>query len=831
MTSEVVEDLRCRVCLETEVNELMSLFCVASTQKMLLAHMVLACTGVPISTLDQLPQLACDGCVGKLDVAYACWKRCRQSWGNYKRNPVANGKDDDYCCRICLKQDAQEFVSLFCICDKHLLKISEIIKQYAGLDITENDEFPQYICNECLIELNVGFNFKLLCQRSNRTLRRQLPQNYTVTLSEDIRANITQQYQSSPEIPLDTPLDGSPAPEPRTVEVPPALKTPIIKKTQQSGGFKTNTTITKQVSHPSIIINPARKIIRPAKVHMTTTISKTVAVDRCVKTSPPKQSKVLSFSTPREFKKLASTIVPKSKFISTLTPCRFKVLSNEGRYSVSQITTFTCSACQMHYTLNEIREKCIKCNLPFKNFTPFKTNIKPTLGKPHASFCCNQCSYFSSTHPAMVNHLKQHDKKAPVKKKTSPPSPITQPAEIKEEMECVIEPEVGTDPLATTTTTRRQSIDTEEAFEGFSDVPAAKKSKDCDTFDVIIELDSSDDLDAQMQEMFGLDESQSTTNVPIASNNELDNISSMNSGSDVDQDVRGYESDSVSDSEENRIDSKIFDLLQETEHYLLLFLNGTLCCGCLRLFESPEDLNLHHKTAHIQRRFNIAELNCTICKTICNAVHEIGMHRLLASKKIFYFCKICSQLLISDADFEDHRISEHPTVAARPSEADSFVSPNMLVTRLDETSALTELDAKLTADDNVTFDVIKETDTYQVLYLKCYLCCNCNRMYRSKLALQVHCVEYHQVHKNQSAPNQCDKCHTTFKTESQLVRHQLRGAKKMYYSCKLCRNIVLENEVDFEMHCAARHSKMKTTAKLLDPTEKVMMLIQKQQVG
>lgn len=48
-SEEAAEELRCRVCLESEVNELISMFCVVSTQNMLLSHMTLACTGILVS--------------------------------------------------------------------------------------------------------------------------------------------------------------------------------------------------------------------------------------------------------------------------------------------------------------------------------------------------------------------------------------------------------------------------------------------------------------------------------------------------------------------------------------------------------------------------------------------------------------------------------------------------------------------------------------------------------------------------------------------------------------------------------------------------------------
>ncbi|XP_055632568.1 zinc finger protein Xfin [Toxorhynchites rutilus septentrionalis] len=176
----IAEDLRCRVCLESEVNELISMFCVGSTQNMLLSHMALACTGVLISTRDELPKQVCDTCFSKLDLAYSFWRRCRQSWGEYRKLPdTTQNEDEDLRCRICLSHEVEELVSLYCICDSQLIKINEMINEFAGLAIEEKDGFPQYICDDCLAQLDAGFAFRKRCRNSNTLLRKQAREKST----------------------------------------------------------------------------------------------------------------------------------------------------------------------------------------------------------------------------------------------------------------------------------------------------------------------------------------------------------------------------------------------------------------------------------------------------------------------------------------------------------------------------------------------------------------------------------------------------------------------------------------------------------------------------
>ncbi|XP_058453730.1 uncharacterized protein LOC131431840 [Malaya genurostris] len=808
MTDEdVPEDLRCRVCLETDVNELMSLFCVASTQKMLLAHMVLACTGVPISTLDQLPQLACDGCVGQLDVAYSCWKRCRQSYGNFKRSSRLTSEQDDYCCRICLKKDSQELVSLFCICDKHLMKISDMIKKYAGLEITEDDGFPQYICVDCLGQLNIGYSFQQQCLRSNAIIRKQLSENSQKTRNDNLKAHMRSR-RSRAEVITDETADLSSASESNTWEVTSA-------KLKPSHRIKSRSAIVQQVVRPNTSVSPPRKVFRPAKSAASPLTYKTTNSTSRLDTSPQKASNVISFSTPKEFKKLADTIVSKATKNSKLIPNRFKVLQDKGRYSASQIVSFTCSTCRTHYTLDAIKEKCVKCKLPFENFTPFKGDTKQKKLKPHTGFCCNTCSFFGSTVQAINNHLRKHEEKK-ITKQQNVSSKIPESAEIKEEMDCVIEPAIESDPLETVQ--RRRSIHEEKPSNGLGNSLVVNESQD--TFNVTVELDESDEIDSQMREIFGMDDDPSLESVSAGQENP------MNSDNGLDSYVQKYESNNDSD-EENEIANKVFDLIHETDHYMVLWLKGLICCGCLQLFDSSVALRRHQQTVHSQLRGQTDGISCTICTVECESVHDVKMHLLLSVKKIFYFCKICSQLLLSDTDFEDHRSSLHPTIVTGSNDTVCVEPQNMMVSKQETTIASIELNAHLTADDKVAFDLIKETDEYKVLYLKCFLCCSCNRIYKTEKGLQLHCFEYHHVYRNPTGQNLCNQCHSVFKTEAQLIRHQLQGTKKLYYSCKLCRNILLENEVDFESHCATRHAKLMKINKLLEPTVNQSMLVQK----
>lgn len=104
------------------------------------------------------------------------------------------------------------------------------------------------------------------------------------------------------------------------------------------------------------------------------------------------------------------------------------------------------------------------------------------------------------------------------------------------------------------------------------------------------------------------------------------------------------------------IDTTLFDVLHESRDYLVLFLKGALCCGCLQLFETRRKLRIHRSKEHPRGQHSAIPDMCDVCSTVpSNATR----HHMLSLKPIFYFCKLCRRLLIDVEDFESHRKIEH----------------------------------------------------------------------------------------------------------------------------------------------------------------------------
>ncbi|XP_055547754.1 uncharacterized protein LOC129731637 [Wyeomyia smithii] len=470
MTNSVESDLRCRICLRTDVEELMSLFCVSATQRMLLAHMVLASTGIPISTLDQLPQLMCDMCMENLEVAYAFWKRCRQSWGRFKRLHAEN-EDSYHRCRLCLKDDVEELTLLTEIFVDSILSIGEMIQQLAGIEIVETDNFPRYICDLCLNDLNTGFNFRTLCRQTNQTLHKQ----FTPSLNYEVDNEGVRQQDS--EIKDLCSKDAFLSLDKAQMRTSIQLTISPISKLPASAAIKTKhegKSIAK--SKANVFGNndpPANKSLPHFDNKKTSQVNDGTNQKSSQKlyflSSSELKELVKAKQKPEAIKKTSVEVKLPGKSSgkwqliaseSFLIPSDSEKLNDKGRFSVSKIFSFKCSACRMTYTVEGIRAKCIECQLPFKNFTSLqsarKSNEEFQIG-----FSCHECNFYTVTVMSINLHLKSHDRKissvedemlssitsnekkfsARLKRKA-----VITPIDIKE-MECTIETPDEADPL------------------------------------------------------------------------------------------------------------------------------------------------------------------------------------------------------------------------------------------------------------------------------------------------------------------------------------------------------------------------------------------------
>lgn len=738
---------------------MISVFCVASTQKKLLAHMTLAVAGVPISMCDKMPQVICDKCLGNLDIAYACWRRCRESWGDYVRDPALQDKEVDYRCRICLRSNVDELISLFCICDSQLLKINEMIKQYSGVEVKEDDGHPQYTCDGCLSELNVGFQFRKLCRQSNVKLRCELQAKETV-----IRPSNASDNESLPEDDRNN----------QTPEPPPKESLKKIAKRRQSVKMRAKpelpagTIRITKLDIPEVVPGSIKKqkvFSSPSEFKQLTNqiLNKSKELTP-VKTLPSGKK---TSSSPSEIKPLADKVKSNSNSSPSalLVAFELRVLTDSEQYTHSEISSFKCSQCNSRNPLNTIDVTCVKCASPFDNYLL----VRPYKGNPRmAAYCCTECNYFSKSLTTMVNHLDQHvpvvptDKSKPMvmKNLVVPIVPIAMKEETVE-APSADDDETVPDPLETVFVegTLKRVCKTEPEGQ----VKKPRKESTADTMDVLIELNQS-----EPESVSDVDSSRPSSRI----------------GHKIDQ---------------------LFDTILEADFFKILLLKGVLCCGCLKLFPFQDDLRQHRVRDHTRKaRFDGNEITCATCTERCQSVRD---HQLLATKKIFYFCKACPQLLIVEQDFESHRTKHHPSLTVRTLPK----SDDLLVTKAVSSKKLTT-PLKLTSGDPTLFKPLKETAQYRVLLLQGEVCCRCYLVHPTPELLGKHVAEAHPPTQAASARNKCGRCNGNHRSEAKLTQHRLQGLRRLYYACKLCRGRLLDGVEDFEAHRSKFHSRLESMA-------------------
>lgn len=169
--------LRCRLCLGDEVEELISLYCRCETQDKLVVEMLSDFLRLsPPEENDQLPQHICDQCLIRLDTGYGFQQKCRNAERSFNGSTEAKADGDEgLCCRVCLRDDVDELISVFCVSGGEDKLVADMIKSACGVERPlESNGLPQNICGECFETLSTTFTFRNMILKSDLTMRKDL---------------------------------------------------------------------------------------------------------------------------------------------------------------------------------------------------------------------------------------------------------------------------------------------------------------------------------------------------------------------------------------------------------------------------------------------------------------------------------------------------------------------------------------------------------------------------------------------------------------------------------------------------------------------------------
>lgn len=166
------ENLRCRLCLADEVDELISLHCQCATQDKLIVDMITEITRFHLcQENDGLPQHICGQCLARLNTACAYQQTSRESADLY----CTEAKFPEQCCRTCLRDDVDELISVLCISGSSRKLVADMLRDACGVvRPVGNDGLPQHICGECFQMLCDAYAFRSMALKSDFIMKKNL---------------------------------------------------------------------------------------------------------------------------------------------------------------------------------------------------------------------------------------------------------------------------------------------------------------------------------------------------------------------------------------------------------------------------------------------------------------------------------------------------------------------------------------------------------------------------------------------------------------------------------------------------------------------------------
>ncbi|XP_065088170.1 zinc finger protein 780B-like [Ochlerotatus camptorhynchus] len=154
--------LGCRICHRTEVDRLISISRTVSEQQKLISDMLTDVSGSKMEEPDSLPQHVCNACFGQLDQTYSLRMVCRRALRMMLLNPV--GGTISRCLICCASNDEKMLIAIDRVYERRKMKISDMIEYLIGELI--NDRSPKYACSSCSIKLDLAYEFKRNCLKS-----------------------------------------------------------------------------------------------------------------------------------------------------------------------------------------------------------------------------------------------------------------------------------------------------------------------------------------------------------------------------------------------------------------------------------------------------------------------------------------------------------------------------------------------------------------------------------------------------------------------------------------------------------------------------------------
>lgn len=210
-------------------------------------------------------------------------------------------------------------------------------------------------------------------------------------------------------------------------------------------------------------------------------------------------------------------------------------------------------------------------------------------------------------------------------------------------------------------------------------------------------------------------------------------------------------------------DLEMNDFERELYNVIEVNKNMHMCCGCLLIFDTEQELDAHRAKVHTRKREGRASkkedprVHCEGCLRKYKSKRRVNYHReRIRQLEVIWECRKCKNRF-SEATRRRGHAKKHPAKMV----ATAIVAP------------------------------IKE-DVQQELG---WICCAqaCAQSFQDEATLMAHALKAHQINKqeaeiegNQDKTVQCMICYRRFHDKNGLINHQQRLYRLNKYQCALC---------------------------------------------
>ncbi|XP_055632578.1 zinc finger protein Xfin-like [Toxorhynchites rutilus septentrionalis] len=110
--------------------------------------------------------------------------------------------------------------------------------------------------------------------------------------------------------------------------------------------------------------------------------------------------------------------------------------------------------------------------------------------------------------------------------------------------------------------------------------------------------------------------------------------------------------------------SSQYKLTNVNQDYELVEFTGICCCGCLEIFNTREEFELHSSEVHLPQRITEDDINpfeCSVCFQRFTKKGSLALHKIRPHRRRIV-CRLCRKIFKNESTYQKHMISCHSVV-------------------------------------------------------------------------------------------------------------------------------------------------------------------------